>query len=102
MHLALLGSYLTLSFPPNVGIIGHFAQRERRLVSVRWVIYSISWEEKHPGFRLRVVGHEAHDLLRKSAMSIPSRFRQSISLSAEGWPIPVGAILPGTAYSPPV
>lgn len=67
---------------------------------MRWVIYSISWEEKHPGFRLRVVGPEAHDLLTKSAMPIPSRFRQSITLSAKGWPIPMGATLPGTAYSP--
>lgn len=67
---------------------------------MRWVIYSISWEEKHQGFRLRVVGHEAHDLLRKSPMSISSRFRQSISLSAKGWPLPMGATLPGTAYSP--
>lgn len=74
----------------QLGIVGHFVQRERRPTLVRWLPHSISRQVKGLGFRLGLLDMTAHAVFTKSTMSILSRVMKNISLSARGWPVPLG------------
>ena len=88
-------SCLVLTPSCQLGITRHFAQRERRLASVRRLTHSINWERKRLGFRPRAVGHDSSCCSHQECSVHPFQSQAEHKPFSQRVASPTGATLPG-------